>query len=94
MALHHRNVEKAMHIIAEMMGWEAPFFDEANEDDPTRTGSILVSGRTGDGWESVFINVRDITDEQLEFFEKRRYEIHNTSWVENPEEGITRLGWF
>ncbi len=94
MALNNRSVEKAKEILAEVAGWKAPFYNLYNEKNPLDTKTILVYGQTGDGWENVFINIKNITPEQMEIFNKRKDEIHNSSFQDELEEGITRIGWF
>lgn len=94
MALNNRSVEKAKSILAEIAGWKGSPYNEYNEKDPYATNTILVYGRTGDGWESVFLNIRNITPDQLEIFERRKNEVPNSSFQREYEDSITRIGWF
>lgn len=94
MALNNRSVEKAKDILAQIAGWKAPFYNEYQKDNPLDTSTILVAGNVGDGWENVFLNVKDITAEQLAIFERRKSEVPNSSFKQNLENNITCIGWF
>lgn len=94
MALNNQSVEKAKEILAEVAGWQGPFFKQFDEKKPLDTGTIKVYGKTGDGWENVFLNVKNITQDQLEIFERRKNEVRNSSFKDELEDGVTRIGWF
>lgn len=64
-------------------------------DDP-KPDVILGCGKKYDGgWENVFMYVKDITQEQRNLFEKKRYGLGNTSFITDDDEdqGFTCLGW-
>lgn len=95
MALSSRNVEKAMEILMDITAMKAPFFAEHDNENPDRTGIILVAGKVGDGWENVFINIRNITTAQLDKFNNREKEVHNSSFINKSNDNeITCIGWF
>lgn len=102
MALSFRNTQKAiaiLHDIAEKQLSLYPYEDEAK----FKTNVILGSDRKLDGgYESICMNFENISDQVLNEFEKRRYEIGNSSYIKNQDEEdfknlkipLTQIGWF
>lgn len=96
MALSWESVQKAWFILHEINplasnSW-IKLYDDGN---PLEENLIIgVDKKSDDGWENVFINIRNITAEQMAIFERRKKEIPNSSFVRNKGDGITRIGWF
>lgn len=64
------------------------------EDSPVRPGWIRTSSPKEDGgFESIFTDVVDITEEQLELFNKLRKKLSNSPIQKSIGNGITRIGW-
>lgn len=96
MALSWRSVTKAVNLF-----WEIT--DRLSSHIVTqRTGpnqydenKILgIDLKDDGGWESVFINVKDITPEQLAKWEAGRTKINNSSSNHEVQPGITRLYFY
>jgi hypothetical protein len=95
MALSKNSAQKAFSILSKLNGGSEAF--DIQNDVSLRTGIILVSDpKTDGGFESVALQIRNITTNQLEFFESRKKEVPNSSVVRKLEEDneITRIGWF
>lgn len=102
MALSFINTQKAIAIlqdIAEKQLSLYPYEDETK----FKTNVILGSDRKLDGgYESICMNFENISDQVLNEFEKRRYEIGNSSYIKNQGEEdfknlklpLTQIGWF
>ena len=95
MALNFESVCKAKQILQDIEGSEI-CFDVIDDENEYQTGIVLGHGRKGDGgWEHIFLNVRNVTVEQLAMFEQKKHDIPNSSFKSYiPEKGIIRLGWF
>ena len=96
MALSWESVKKAWHIINEINpdannSWIKEYDPE---DDLEENKIIGVDKKQDDGWENIFVNIKDITPEQMAIFESRKKEVPNSSFIRDKGEGITRLGWF
>lgn len=96
MALSWESVKKAWYILNEINplasnSW-VRLYDEEN---PLEENMIIgVDPKADDGWENIFINVKNITGDQLAIFERRKREVPNSSFIRNKGDGITRIGWF
>lgn len=96
MALNKHNVEKAWYILNEVNpNARNSFINEYDESDPLKEDTIIgVDRKSDDGWENVFINVRNITQDQLDIFNNRKKEVSNSSFIRKKGDGITRIGFF
>jgi len=96
MALSESSVLKAWRILNEINpAANNSFISHYDEDEPLRLDAIIGYDRKSDGgWENVFINVRNISQEQLETFKSRAREIPNSFFIDDKGNGITRIGWF
>jgi hypothetical protein len=96
MALSKESVKTAWNILHEINpkannSW---IKDHDPEDEFKEDYIIGYDKKADDGWENVFLNVRDITPEQLAIFERRKSEVPNSSFCRDEGNGITCLGWF
>ena len=96
MALSKDAVRKAWNILNEINPKaNNSFIAEQDLKDEFREDYIIgYDKKYDDGWENVFMNVRNITPEQLAIFERRKEEVPNSSFCRNEGNGITCLGWF
>lgn len=97
MALNRENVHKAWYILNEINPNARNSFvaDFKNLRDQLQEDTIIGYGKkSDDGWENIFMNVKEISPEQLEIFERRKKEVHNSSFIDREENGVTRIGWF
>ncbi len=57
--------------------------------------AILGYDRKSDGgWENIWMNVKDITLDQLYLFDRLKDNIRNTSYIKSEKNGITEIGWY
>lgn len=97
MALSKENVKRAWYILNEINpkannSW---IQDYEKDDDGVILNTILGCDRKyDDGWENVLMYIKDITPEQEAIFERRKKEVHNSSFKRDEGDGITCLGWF
>ena len=95
MALSYRSFQKARNILGEVRGDNFTGYSVYDPERPHRQHMIIISSENVDGGvESVHLNVKDITPEQLDIFNRRNEEIGNNSICREVEPGITRIGWF
>ncbi len=93
MALSHQSVFKAKQILSSIGNLSGAGL-EATEDNYESTGIILLEGCKHDGgYESVYINIQSISNEQLDEFELRKNEIPNSS-INRSKGSLTTIGWF
>jgi hypothetical protein len=93
MALPGENVKIALSVLQDIFG-KLPYvnYDQKNE---FQTGAILLASRIQDGYEGIYLNVKNITPEQLAEFNRRRTEVNgNSSFVDRGPDDITAIGWF
>ncbi|QKX07775.1 hypothetical protein HN014_22510 (plasmid) [Aquimarina sp. TRL1] len=96
MGLSKRSVAKAKEILSEIIETdcikELPYGKWECKD----TEIILCYDRKSDGgYENVFVNVKNISEDQKNHFNTRKKEIGNSSFLKDPDENnITTLGWF
>lgn len=93
MALPGENVFTAISILRDIFGdLHTETYDPKNE---FQIGAILLSGRVQDGYQSVCLNVENITQDQLDEFNRRKGEVKgNSPIIEERENNITTVGWF
>lgn len=99
MALSKDNVEKAWKILNNINPLAKNSFIEEvvklDDENSFKTDTILgYDPKSDGGWENIFMNVKNITPEQLEKFEQRKREVHNSSFNKDEGNGITCIGWF
>lgn len=97
MALSKSSVEKAWQILKAVNPDAHYSFIQQwdSEDHEWETDVILgVDRKIDGGWENVFMNIKNITPDQLALFNARKGEIHNSSFVKEESDGITCIGWF
>jgi hypothetical protein len=97
MALHRNEVQKAFNLFTNICS-NLKFFEVQQRDEKNQYDENLMIGqghKQDDGWESVFVNIRDITPEQMKIWEEGKVRIRNSSFThEGTHPGITRLGFF
>jgi hypothetical protein len=99
MALSKQSVETACKILVEInpvvqFGNSVPIhpFDPNNE---FQQNVVLGLDLKADGgYENIILNVRGITDEQLNLFHEMKRQVPNSSICRDLGNGITRIGWF
>jgi hypothetical protein len=95
MALSSSSCLKAISVfetIAPVTNSHPLFRTEENQYDEN---VVLGIGFKADGgWENLFINVRDITTEQLDIWQTVKKEIPNSSSQREVQPGLTRLYFF
>lgn len=97
MALNQDNCIKAFHILKDIFGdYSNLWIEEYDENNPLQMDAIIGLDRKADGgWENVFVNVRDITQEQLALFHKRKSEVVNSYFIaKQSNSDVTRIGFF
>ena len=93
MALPGENVKIALNVLQDIFG-NLPYvtYDPKNE---FQTGAILLASRIQDGYEGIYLNVENITNDQLAEFNRRKMEVRgNSSFVDKGPNNITAIGWF
>ncbi|MFI5141931.1 MAG: hypothetical protein ACHQII_06205 [Bacteroidia bacterium] len=96
MALCKQAVEKAWYVLNTINPKaNNSFICPHDKHDEFKTDTIIgIDKKSDGGWENVFMNVKDITAEQLEIFEARKKEVPNSSFIKDEGDGITCIGWF
>lgn len=101
MALSREACNKAFYLFRDIISegggrikssWIADY--EKEEDKFITDYMIGIDRKADDGWENVFINVKDITPGQLRIWNERKREIPNSSFEKAHPKGITRIGFF
>lgn len=99
MALSKDSCDKAFYIFRDILLKRGlpinSWIKKYDPEDPLLENFIIGFDRKLDeGWENVFINLKDITKEELALFDSRKKEVPNSSFVRDKGEGITRIGFF
>jgi hypothetical protein len=95
MALSYQSFEKARDILQKVFPDLGGAFAEHNPEREFRQHIIIVDGYKQDGgYESVFLNVENITPDQVTEFEVLSKQIPNSPFIRHKMNGITRVGWF
>ncbi|MVT11362.1 hypothetical protein [Chitinophaga tropicalis] len=103
MALCKQAVEKAWYLFRDMLGAEGMCinsfiseFDKSWDEDAVRTGHVFgVDRKYDDGWENVFIQLREFTPQQKEIWEKGIDTVPYSSFVHEPNQhGVWQIGFF
>ena len=100
MGLNYNNAKKAIDIINNVFcvtDCHTMDYDDY-EETPILNKVILYDIKMNDiqyGVEGVYINVKNITGEQLIKFHNQRNSVKNSSYIETPDsENITKLGFY
>jgi hypothetical protein len=68
---------------------------EDTEENKSKRNFVFGEGLKSDGgWECVFINIRDISADQIRLWTEGNGNIPNTAFSRSLGNGITRLGFF
>ncbi|SEC66251.1 hypothetical protein SAMN04489761_3433 [Tenacibaculum sp. MAR_2009_124] len=96
MGLSKSSVIKAKKILSEIIETDCIKELPYGKWDCKDTKIILCYDKKSDGgYENVFINIKDISEDQKEYFNTRKNEIGNSSFLKEPDENnLTALGWF
>ena len=95
MALSKKSAAKAFEILTDINGGFGGY--EVDYHNPDRLGIILADDLKADGgFERIVLNVRNITPEQAELFEKRKREVPNSFIFRTLKDqpNVTCIGWF
>lgn len=101
MGLSVKNTNKAIQILEVIAGKSLKLY-AYDEETKFKTDVILGADRKFDGsYESICMNVKNISLDVLDEFEVRRHDIANSSyirteWEEKTKEteNLTQIGWF
>lgn len=101
MALHKTAVQKALYLFRDILQAEGKsinsFIREYDKEvDQLTVGVVLGYGRKyDDGWENLFIQLKDFTPEQRRIWEEGKDKIPNSYWEpEQNEHGVWQIGFF
>ncbi len=94
MALSKDSVAIAIDILGSVMGQELPAYVEVINDASIATPNIIILNdpNPDGGVDSVYVNIENLTENQLELFEERATEIPNRSLIKKSKT-VTVLGW-
>lgn len=103
MALCKEAVNKAWYLFRDMLEAEGmrtnSFIGEFDKDStvhPVYAGFVFGVGRKyDDGWENVFIQLRDFTERQRQIWVDGKDSVPNSHFVHEPNEhGVWQIGFF
>lgn len=96
MPLTAANVQKAQEILCAINPTaNNSVVDQFNPDDLYEENKVLGSGPLPNNeWRCVYLNVKNITPEQLATFENRCNELKLNTLNKTLPNGITQLGWY
>lgn len=95
MALDKKAVHTAHTILLSVFPGCGSFVQEHDDKDEFCLNRVIGYERKfDDGWENIFINVENITEDQLRMFNELKDKVPNSSFITNHPGGITQLGWF
>ena len=95
MALSHQSCKKAIEIFKSIAEVKKTSIQKRTEENQYNENIVLGIGKKIDGgWESVFINIKTATVEQLNEWNRRKREIPNSSSMHVVQPGIWRIGFF
>jgi hypothetical protein len=95
MALSKSSCKKAFEIFAALttINNKTPLL--RTEDNQYHEQKVIgIDKKQDGGWECLFINIKDVTPEQLQVWEQRKGEVHNSSSNREVQPGITRLYFY
>lgn len=96
MALNWTNVKRGWEIINAVNPKACNSFIKDCSDDIKEVNVDVICGyspRPNDGWENVYTDIQDMTDDQRKLFLSRVKEVGNTSFLKEIGNGVTRIGW-
>jgi hypothetical protein len=101
MALSNNSVDKAWHLFQKMLKPTSfrinsfiEKFDNSNYD-KSKLGFVFGEGpKYDDSWESIFIQLQNVTPEILQIWESGKAEIPNSSFKTEIGKGIIRFGFY
>lgn len=93
MALNAKAIEAAHKLLLEIGGGNG-YVREYYKDEKHPHNTVMGHFPHGGGWENIFMDVPNITDEQLQRFNEGKKAVPNTSFQDDLGEGVTRIGWF
>ncbi|MDR6565486.1 hypothetical protein [Chitinophaga ginsengisegetis] len=93
MALDAKAVKTA-HKLLLKIGGVNNYIREYHKDEEHPFNTVMGYYPHGGGWENVFMDVLNITDEQLQEFNEGKKAVPNTSFEDDLGKGVTRIGWF
>lgn len=71
------------------------FIQTYDKEDEFKEDTIIgFDKKSDDGWENIWMNVKDITPAQIKIFEAKKDDVGNSSFMRHKINGITRIGWF
>ena len=94
MALSNVSYLKAKEILNDISG--KPFLavkEAKSKDDEWETGYILYDNWHNGGPEAIWVNIKNPSQQQIDKFQSRKDEIHNSSIFERKGD-IVCFGWF
>ena len=94
MALSKHSVNTAISILKKIARTKQGIltFNDSREN---LEGRPLGKDKKSDGgYESVFLNIYNISQDELAYFNERKGEISNTSFVRSIGDNYTRIGWY
>lgn len=98
MALSKDSVELSIHILKRINQEANVVRYEINDrtNSYSDTGKIFcVDEKTDKGYESIFTNIENMTEEQLKLWKRLKNEIPNSSFSNQlKDKNITCIGWF
>lgn len=93
MALCKQAVETAHKLLLKIGGTNR-HIREFHKDEKHPLNTVMGYHYHGDGWENVFMDVKNITPEQLKMFHEGKKAVPNSDFTDNLGGGVTRIGWF
>ena len=95
MALSRSSCENAISLFEEICYIKNQEILQRDEFNQYAEGYVIgIDKKEDGGWESLFINIKNITADQLKVWEKRKQGIRNSSSNHEVQPGITRLGFY
>ena len=96
MALSRQSYVKARQILEEIASPEERFLAGKiceSKDEEWITGYLLLDNPHNDGYEAVWTNIENPTQEQIDLFHARKQEVPNSS-IFDKKGDIVCFGWF
>lgn len=95
MALSPISCEKAIIIFEGLCYIKSQAIVQGDEKNQFLEGYVIgIDKKEDGGWESLFINLKNMSDKQLALWEKTKKSIPNSSSLHEVKPGITRIGFY
>lgn len=95
MALSRLSCEKAIIIFEELCYLKSSIILERNETNQFEDGYVFgIDKKEDGGWESLFVNIKGITQHQEAIWNEFKKGIPNSHSLHEVKPGITRLGFY